>query len=170
MTSNRIVTGFINPLAFHEAEEPWASEDKKPTAATVLRFACTPGLDDAVDGIVSRYREISIETHRLFVAPAEQRLLDKLVWPLRHAKSAYMFGGYLSTIALSGMVSEMVAILTWETSQRHLNTKLLTGADEKSLFGSSFERLRQDRRIDVLSAYGLISEEIADHYTAIRQM
>ena len=66
--------------------------------------------------LIKRYKEISKEKVRFFAAPAEERILNKLVWPLRNAKASYMVGNYLGTIALCGMVSEMVAILLFDIS------------------------------------------------------
>jgi hypothetical protein len=54
------------------------------------------------------FHQISPEPVRLVAVPAEQRILDKLAWPLRHAKASYMVGNYLAVIALYGM-AEMVA-------------------------------------------------------------
>jgi hypothetical protein len=37
-------TAWINPLAFLEVDEPWASTNKTPpTAETILSFLCPPG-------------------------------------------------------------------------------------------------------------------------------
>jgi hypothetical protein len=49
--------------------------------------------------------------------------LDRLVWPLRHAKASYMVGNYLAVIALTGMVAEMVALLQWEVAEISLNCR-----------------------------------------------
>ena len=93
---DRLFKVYINPLQFLEVDEPWAGQLKRqPECQHVLNFICTPGLADDVDSIVSRYKEISTERQRLFGAPAEERILDKLVWPLRHAKSGYVLGNYL---------------------------------------------------------------------------
>src|SRR5437868_5851009 len=42
--------------------------------------------------MVARYREIPREKPRLFAAPLVPGMLDKLVWPLRHAKAGYVTG------------------------------------------------------------------------------
>ncbi|MBI2536544.1 MAG: hypothetical protein HYW06_06195 [Gemmatimonadetes bacterium] len=99
---DNVIEGWVNPLAFLEVDEPWASTLRRPvTADTVLAFACPPGTPSDVQSVTARYREISNEAVRLFIVPAEQRLIERLVWPLRSAKAAYMLGNYLATIALS---------------------------------------------------------------------
>jgi hypothetical protein len=59
-----------------------------------------------------------------------------------------MVGNYLAVIALCGMVAEMVAILHWELSEPKLNGQPM----------SAFEKLGQERRVRVLSAYGILSD------------
>ena len=168
--NDRLISGWINPLAFIEVDEPWASATKAtPTLESVIRFLCPADEPLDIEKLLARYREISTEPVRLFLAPAEQRILDKLVWPLRHAKASYMVGNCLATISLLGMVAEMVAILLWEIADPQINARPLTKADEKALFGSEFERLGQERRVSVLSAYNIVASDTRQHFETIRQ-
>ena len=154
MSKDELVEVFLNPLLFHEIDDPWASLQKEePSLEAVLEFICIPGTGSDLKSLVERYREISTEKTRLFAAPYERRILDKLVWPLRNAKAAYMCGNYLSTIALCGMVAEMVAMLLFEITDFHLNNKSMSENDQVSVFGRKFEKLGQDRRVQVLAAY-----------------
>lgn len=157
-------------MAFIEVDHPWASStEATPTLESVLQFLCPADELLDIERLLARYREISTEPVRLLLAPAEQRILDKLVWPLRHAKASYMVGNYLATISLSGMVAEMVAMLLWETTDPKINARNMTKDDETRLFGSEFERLGQERRVSVLSAYGIIGEEARRDFETIRQ-
>jgi len=169
MSEDKLIEVFVNPLQFLEIDEPWASLQKEePSLDAVLRFICSPGIGSDLKSLIKRYREISVEKTRLFAAPNEQRILDKLVWPLRNAKAAYMCGNYLGTIALCGMVAEMVAILLFEIGQFRLNNKQMSEKDQVALFGRKFEKLGQDRRVQVLSAYGVIDEKLAEAFERIR--
>ncbi len=171
MSTEELVRCWLNPLTFLEAEEPGASaDDAKPALDTFLRFLCPA--DEVVDTekLLTRYKEISTGPVRLFFAPAEQRVLDKLVWPLRHAKASYMVGNYLATISLSGMVAEMVAMLLWEIGDSQINGRGMTKEDEKHLLGSEFEKLGQERRVSVLSVYGIIGDETRCNFDTIRQI
>jgi len=171
MTNEKMILCEINPLAFLEADESWAtSTQDKPTSEAVLRFLCPAEerFDFDIERLLARYRQISTEPVRLFAAPAEQRILDKLIWPLRNAKSSFMVGNYLATISLSGMVAEMVAILLWESTDSQINGRTMTKDDENHLFGRGFEKLAQDRRISILSAYRIISEGTKSNFDKIR--
>jgi hypothetical protein len=160
---------WINPLAFLEVDEPWASIDKTaPTAETILSFLCPPGMPADSASLIERYKRISTEPIRLFAAPAEPRILEKLIWPLRHAKASFVVGNNLAVVALCGMVSEMVAVLLWQLTEASLNGRPMATEDEAALFGSSFEKLGQDRRVRVLTSYGVVSKQVVEMFETIR--
>jgi hypothetical protein len=111
------ISVFVNPLQLLEVDEPWAPvSPKSPTAEDLFKFMCTPGVPSDAGSLTARYKEISQERARLFVAPDDQRILEKLVWPLRHAKASYVVGNFLSTIALCRAVTEMMAFFLFEIS------------------------------------------------------
>jgi hypothetical protein len=164
----RKMKSFINPLAFLEVDHP-LGEPEIPSSERILEFLCPPNSDTDPATLIKRYRELSPEPVRLFAAPFEERILDKLIWPLRHAKASYMVGNYLSVIALCGMVAEMVSLLAWSISETQLNGRLMTEADEKSLFGSTVEKLGQERRVQILWAYGLIDADGKRRFDTARE-
>jgi hypothetical protein len=169
MSEGRHFKAWINPLLFFEADEAWAAQQQSlPTVESVLRFACTPEISADLQSFITRYREISSENSQLFAAPAEERILEKLVWPLRHAKASYMFGNYLGTISLCGMVAEMVAILLFDISEFKINNNPMSQSDQVAIFGSSFEKLGQERRVVILHAYGIIDDDIKKSFDLIR--
>jgi len=171
MTNDKIFDAWINPLAFLDVDEPWAEIGKaQPKLDAVVGFLCAPGVPADLDSLVSRYKEISTEPVRLFAAPAEPQILEKLVWPLRYAKGSYVIGNYLAVISLCGMVAEMVAMLAWQIGEPRLRGEPMTEEDEKDLLGSTFERLGQDRRVRVLSAYGIIDADMKVHFDTIRNI
>ena len=164
------MNAWINPLAFLGVDGPSAPNlPAQPTPQAVLEFICPPGTSSDVPALVERYKEIGSEPVALAVVPAEQRILDKLVWPLRHAKASYMVGNYLAVIALAGMVGEMVALLRWEAAEVSLNGRPMSDAEEKALFGTTFERLGQERRLQVLAAYGLIDPATKGRFETIKE-
>lgn len=166
-----VFDGYVNPLAFPEVDEPWASAFKAELSLEhVVRFICTPDLSDDLAGLIARYKEISRESSRLLMAPAEPRIMTKLVWPLRHAKASYVLGNYLGTIALCGMVAEMLAILLFEVSGISLNEKTMEVSDEERLFGRKFEKLGQERRTKILRAFNLINADLESRFDLVRNL
>lgn len=168
MSEDKLIEIWLNPLQLLEVDESRTSHAKQPDAETLLEFMCTPGISANLEGLISRYREISIEKRRLFAAPYEERILEKLVWPLRNAKASYMVGNYLGTISLCGMVAEMVAILFFEISDFKINDQPMTLTNQKALFGSDFEKLSQHRRVQILHTYNIIDDEIKTAFDLIR--
>jgi hypothetical protein len=109
MPDNYLVNACPNPLRFFEADENWSSLIKTGvTPDHIIRYACAPDESAEIAQIVDRYRQISDKSADILVAPAEAKILQKLIWPLRHAKAAYMLGNYLGTIAMCGLVAEMI--------------------------------------------------------------
>jgi hypothetical protein len=135
----------------------------------LLDYLCAPELDRGADAFVSRHREVA-GIRDLFGAPAEPSILAKLVWPLRHAKGSYALGNYLGCIALCGMVGEMASILLWEIAKVRIQGKPVDESSQKALFGSSVEKLGQDRRIQVLGAFGLIDADTRAAFDRLRDI
>ena len=142
------------------AEEP-------PKAEEILPSLCHPGEPDDTESIVERYRKISANP-RLMIMPDHPEMLEKMFRPLRDAKVSYVLGNYLGVIALCGMVAEMVAMLMWRLAEVRLNDKALTEDEEPALLGSRFEKLRQERRVSILSVYGIVSQDVVENFDTIR--
>ena len=158
---------WINPLKCPEIDMV-ASGAATPEADRLLDYLIAPEGDRGEDAFVKRYKEISAVDYLLPIAPAESNILDKLVWPLRHAKGNYALGNYLGCVALCGMVGEMVAILLWEISKVTLHGKLLAAAGEEAIFGRAFEKLGQERRTKVLRALELIDADTERAFDSLR--
>lgn len=156
---------FVNPLAFLEID---SLQNQSVTTEHILKYLCAPGSSSDVPNLVQQYKKINVETPRLFAAPAEARLLDRLIWPLRHSKGNFMVGNFMGTISLCGMVSEMAAILAFDLNDARLNNAALDEKQQKALFGSTFENLGQKRRIEILKAYGMIDEPLKQAFDRIR--
>jgi hypothetical protein len=170
MANDKTVSILLNPLAFLEIDEPWASAIKKElTPESVISNLCSFGVGSDIPSLVSRYKEISTEPQRLCAVPGEQRMIKKLALPLKNAKASYTLGNYLGTIALCGMVAEMATLLRYEVSRFAVRGHPITPKEEEALFGRAFEKLDQYRRIQVLHAYGLISEETRSNLDLIRE-
>jgi len=139
------MSGFINPLKFLAVEALGSPPPHNPAldGTAVLRDITYPEyIPDDLKTLHERYDEISHEEtagRGLFLAPMDQVLLEKLVWPLRQAKASYVLGNHLGTIALCGLVAEMTTILVFELNQ------------SSKVSAPAFEKLSQHARITFLS-------------------
>ncbi|MDA2916421.1 hypothetical protein MYX64_06225 [Nitrospinae bacterium AH_259_B05_G02_I21] len=169
--SNEEITfeGLISPLLYMPGEEHYAkATGREATLESIVDFLCTHGLASDLPSLVSRYQEISIEEQPLNVTPIEPWILEKLVWPLRHAKGSYILGNYLGTIALCGIVAEMVAMLLFDISKPAISGKPMDKQKQEELFGYTFENLGQYRRVGVLQGLGLIDSDLKDSFEFVR--
>lgn len=170
---DRLIEGFINPLAFLEVEEPWTLVGERKTVidSDLLRYLVDPRLDHSPEAIVRRYLEISQESNeRIFVAP--RGVLQMLVWPLRHAKGSYALGNYLGTIALCGTVCEMTATFIFDASNAYWAPKRkgqkIRPEFAKCYKGNRFYTVRQVERIEFLAKAKLITAEIRQRFDRVR--
>lgn len=166
--SDATTVAFVNPLIW-PAVDPDIAQKRKLiiNEQNALDFFCVPpGAEADIDDMADRYREIHAAepSEGDFVFPNETTILEKIVWPLRQAKACYVVENYLGTIALCGMIVEMVAILMFELSRPTHNGKPLDEEAQRRIFGAAFEDLGQQRRVDVLRAYGLIDEVQEDAF------
>jgi hypothetical protein len=60
------------------------------------------------------------------------------------------------------------SILLFEISEIRVNNKLIKDKEQSALFGRSFESLGQERRVDVLCAYGLIDNSMKAKFDMVR--
>jgi len=158
---------FVNPLQLLEVDEPWASmAPKLPTTDDIFKFMCTPGVPSDVQSLTARYKEISQEKARLSLVPRDQRILEKLVWPLRHAKASYVVGNFLSTISLCGSVAEMMALFLFEMSA--LEGAGVQNESGGAVISESFERERQSDRVKILLANKLIGADLKKEFDLVR--
>jgi hypothetical protein len=142
-----------------------------PQPDRLLDYLYAPEVDRSPAAFVARYKEIAAVPDPFPIVPAEPTILQKLVWPLRHAQGSYALGNYVGCIALCGMVGEMVAIILWDISKVSLQGQAMGEAQQRAMFGSTFERLGQERRVDVLHALKLVDDttKAFDRLRAIRR-
>lgn len=158
---------WINPLQWIEADLS-RPPDKIPDERSFLEFLANPSEEHSLEAAIRRYAAVNESKERVFVAPNHEAFLDKLVWPLRSAKSSYTIGNFISTIAQCGMVAEMVALLWYEISDFSVNASPMSEALASKLFGSSFEKLGQERRVSILAAFGLIDDAQREQFDRVR--
>jgi hypothetical protein len=155
---------WVNPLVFFSLEPIVQGEAKNITPNEVLSDLCSCDEDPSIQQLKIRCDEIAIRTNSLAIIPAEKNILSKLIWPLRNARSSYIMGNYIGTISLAGMMSEMSAIMFFDTSTRMLKD------EQVKEFGRSFEKMGQEQRIAVLVDKRIIDEELKEKFTTVRKI
>jgi hypothetical protein len=121
----------------------------------------TPGTNYDIKTIVQRYKKISEGEPGIFVVPAEENILNKIIWPLKQAKVNYIIGNYVGVISLCGIVAEMIAMMTYEISDESCKLKSKCGCID-------FERCGQEQRVKILKECGMIDDIKKGYYDLIR--
>ncbi|MFA5784243.1 MAG: hypothetical protein WC962_05135 [Phycisphaerae bacterium] len=169
-TEDILMNGWLNPLLFDIVDEPWGPSSVEPNLDNILEILCTPSLEHDITSVINRGKKISKNSLSLSLVPNEKKFLERLIWPLRHAKAGYMLGNYLGTIALCGFVAEMLAILLYDIANVSLNGQDFSAEKEKMLLGSKYEKLGQARRVAVLRAIDQIDEEVKNLFNEIKNI
>ncbi len=171
MKRGRLLPMWLNPLKFFEIEESTTSRSAdEVTIEALLRFACEPEIDPSIRCMAKRYISISKQESTLFAPPSEPKLLAKLVWPLRNAKTCFILGNYLGTISLCGMVAEMVAMLVFDISEFRAANCLTDEDSQRSRFcGRTFEEASQSQRVRILYEEGVIESSFKQTFEIIRE-
>ena len=162
-----VLKAWVNPLKCPEIDFQ-SSGSGVPAADRLLDYLFAPELERGCEIFVVRYRELAAVTDPIPMAPAESTILEKLIWPIRQAKGSYALGNYLGCIALCGMVGEMVSILLWDISKVSFRGGVMTEEDQRAILGSTFERLGQERRIQVLRGLSLIDDNTKEAFDNLR--
>jgi hypothetical protein len=104
--------------------------------------------------------------------PVTERILERLLKPLKSAKRNYCFGDYMATVAASGVVAEMLAVLIWKIRIDGLQDHPLTKKDRNNgvELGSAFENLGQQYRVEALKDSELIESDDKSMFSAIRNL
>lgn len=119
--------------------------------------------------VLKRYIEITNkETHVIF-APAYPNIIERIVKPLVIAKRHYSLGEYISCIAVSGIICEMLAILIWKMSIIKIHGKDISADEEEKIFGEDIESVGQKRRLDILFAFVAISDDLFTKFNNVRE-
>lgn len=156
------VKAWINPLMCPEIDAK-----REVTAGALLDYLFTPECARTLQEFESRYLDLRPHASLLPLAPAEANILQKIIWPLRSARGSYALGHSLSCIAMAGMVGEMVAVLLWDITRPSINGPL-TEDRERMLMGRTFEKLGQERRVDVLVSLGILKDDQVNAFTELK--
>ena len=66
------------------------------------------------------------------------------------------------------MVGEMLAILLFDISEPQINDKAMNKADQKYLFGRTFEKQSQYRRVEILQSLNFTTDDLKNSFDLIR--
>ncbi len=140
--NDRTIEGWIRPLSFSSIGVlPFWPENEPIVLSLLVEDLCMDFSSEALENIRKRYWLLTTPELDIFIVPNEKKILEKLVWPLRAAKKAFILSDYLGCIALCGMVCEMAIIFLFDVATINVNGKLLNPKRQEQIFGRQFEEL-----------------------------
>ncbi len=150
-----LVFSFLLP---NKKTDPLKITDDIATVGDILNLACKPEkvatrkeisdkvvIEYRIDNILERYADLTDKTKEMAIIPYEKNFFEKIIWPLKNAKTSYMFGNYLGTISMCGMICEMYTIILYEMYLHKNNNKNIQNKIK------TFENYSQNNRINKLS-------------------
>mgnify|MGYP000666252137 CR=1 FL=1 len=185
--NQKTIEGWLRPLSMPSLGGfPFGADDQLIDPSELIKDLCKDRSQSFLENIRDRYRKLTTEQDILIV-PAEKKILEKLVWPLKAAKHAFILGDYLGCISLCGMVCEMDTIFIFDLVKIMIGNKILNAKHQKFIkiiirdkivdakyhrlfFDQKFEKLPQKQRIDFLFEYKLLSEDIAKDANLVKKI
>ncbi len=122
--------------------------------------------------VLERYVDLSSMESYTAIFPHTDKLFERFLVPFKAAKRTYCLGEYLASVELSAHLGEMLALLLWQITPLSLNGKPIDAQMEKAIWGSEFEKMGQEKRINLLKVLGAISEgeeQLLDFLRATRR-
>lgn len=110
---------------------------------------------------IERYCEITMNETHMNITPSAnyKKVMDRIIKPIVLAKKYFTLGEYISCISMSGIAAEMMTLMIWKMSTFSIKGEIIENSEEEILFGKSFDRLGQYRRIALLKLIGAIQLE-----------
>lgn len=158
----------VNPLSFTKKIHPY-QKNESITEKDIVEYVCGHTMIPEPQNMIKHYEELQEKISQIFAIPAEYQLNTKLVQPLKQAIGSFILGNYLATIAMTGFVSEMLTNFIYETSNIQINEKPISLV-EKKLFGRTFEKQGQERRLAILKGFSVIDDDIFQNFENIRKI
>ncbi len=169
--NDKPIPSWLRPLSFSSIGElPFLSHTKPIDPSFLVQDLCQDFTQGFLENIRKRYWLLTSPQLDIFIVPNEKKILEKLVWPLRKAKQTFMLSDFLGCIALCGMACEMAIIFLLELTAIQATGKPLTTKQQKQIFGSTFEKLGQEKRIHELREAKFLGEELAKDADAVRKI
>ena len=168
--NDKPIPGWLRPLSLIFGEMPYWPDNQPIDPSSLVQDLCQDFSQEFLENISKRYWLLSSPEFDIVVVPNEKKILEKLVWPLRKAKQAFILSDFLGCIALCGMACEMAMIFLFELAAIQATGKPLSTKQQKQIFGHTFEKLGQEERVKALREAKSLDEELAKDADAVRKI
>lgn len=172
---DRLITGWLRPLAIgaisvFPTDSPLYNPSEEIDPGTLVSELCRNWSGDALEVINSRYARLSTQALEIFVVPADNLILEKIVWPLKSAKQAFSLGDFIGCIALCGMVCEMAIVFIYDIGAKRWDFSKFNAKSSQMFTNRQYEKEGQEKRVKVLLKLGAIPKELANDANNVRKI
>ena len=116
----------------------------------------------------SRYEKLRKNSNDIL--PGDFLEFNIIATLLKTAISNYIIKNPLGTIASCGMIGEIMTKFLFKIWNEILQKQPLTEDNQKRLFGGTFEKQFQKRRIDILYELGIIDSSIKSFFDIVKDL
>ncbi len=110
--------------------------------------------------ILHRYARMSTrELYIPFTLARPEIVEQRIIAPLESAKRFACRGEYLGSVALSGLVGEMLVVFVWEMNSSKRRDSHDEEIDDKRIINNKFDKIPQSVRVNMLEAFDYIDTE-----------
>lgn len=153
----------------HELNEEKSDFNKHADIMLIKWFKIPP--QQITPDILRRYVKMSPQALYIPITLAHPEIIEqRIITPIDSAKRFACLGEFLASVALSGVVGEMLTVLIWELhAESRKNNKGMLVEDRK-LFGrrsKSFTQINQAMRVSILDAFGYIESKQKEKFQAL---
>ena len=167
----RTINAWLRPLSMPSIQiMPFEPPVDKIDPSWLIRDLCQDSSADVLEKIKERYLRLSTSDLDIFVVPAENVILNKIVWPLKSAKQAFCLADFIGCIALCGMVCEMVMVFIYDLVATQSNLNHLAHKDQQLFVDRKYERRGQEERIKKLRKLGFIPDSMSKDAHTVRKI
>lgn len=164
------VQGQLNPLIWHEVHlEKDSAGFTIPPDGVLGFFKGVGSARPDSDSMLAHYKEIADLLNPIFFTPHHPIINVKILGPLRSSAANFTVGNYVASVALSGMVAEILTVLWFQISDIRVGPDQMDKKAQIELFGQTFDWCNQSRRLKILRRLGIINQDIFDSLEWIRE-
>ena len=128
----KTISGWLRPLSMPSIQvHPFETPERKIDPIALIRDLCRDRPEEPLAAIKERYLKLSTADLDIPIVPAENLILEKIVWPFKSAKQAFCLADYVGCIALCGMVCEMAVIFIYDLMANSMDIKQLSEGHQK---------------------------------------
>jgi hypothetical protein len=157
----------IRPLGIVAFEQETPQEGSEAETALAVFGSILGETKSPVLEAIRRYRTVTDQSDEPSLVPMHEVIMRHVIRPLAEAKKCYVLGMPVACIAQAGLVGEMVALWRFRMLREELG-RLAADKLKDIPEVAAFDKLGQERRVDVLKEHEPLDAEMVTSFGELR--